>query len=271
MVKDPQKHKTVETRRAGILRAVALALGILALMAGVAYFLWLLRPQEDMTPETPAQPQTKTPAEIVPAQNVATNTEAVVAGETPAKRLEDGVEVVSSTVTTNSTGAIIEQLVLADGKRKKKIHPPKPLFENPSDQVIALAVSVAPGESMPPLPDIRNLDQDFAASLLSPIVVNETDSDEVKELKAKVMEVRAYLAEEVKDGGSVVDALLEHQKEMERIADNRLMALQELQQLQEEGDMGVARDFALKVNESFRIRGIPEIPVPEEEERIDEE
>ena len=102
----------------------------------------------------------------------------------------------------------------------------------------------------------------FAKSLLSPIKINEDDSDEVKELKAKVIETKAYLVEEIKNGGSVIEALKAHQAEMERIANSRLMAIREMQKLQSEGDPGMARKFAEKVNESFRARGIPEIPVP---------
>lgn len=180
------------------------------------------------------------------------------------KRYEEGVEVVAENIRTNSSGAVIEKLTLADGRKISKIHPPKPLFDNPADQVIALAISTKPGQSMPPLPDISNIDKDFADSLLAPIKINDDDSDDVKELKAMVLETKAYLIEEVKNGGSVYEALMAHQKEMETIADSHLMAIQEFQKIKAEDGLEMAREFAERVNGSFRIRGIPEIPVPDE-------
>lgn len=202
--------------------------------------------------------------EVKPVATVATSALEAPAAPAidPTKRYEDGVEVVAENIRTNSSGAVIEKLTLADGRKISKIHPPKPLFENPADQVIALAISTKPGQSMPPLPDISNIDKDFADSLLAPIKINDDDSEEVKELKAKVMEAKAYLIEEVKNGGSVYEALMAHQKEMETIADSHLMAIQEVQKIREENGVEMAREFAERVNESFRVRGIPEIPVP---------
>lgn len=176
------------------------------------------------------------------------------------KRMEEGVEVVSSTITTNSSGAVIEELVLADGKRMMKVHPPKPIFENACDQVIAMMLSTKPGQSMPPLPMLdKSLEQDFMNSLASPIVISEDDSDEVRNIKAQVKEVKAYLVDEIKSGGSLLEAIREHQAEMERTADSHLMAIQEMQKLRAECGEDAAQEFIEKVNESFRARGIPEI------------
>ena len=116
-----------------------------------------------------------------------------------------------------------------------------------------------PGQSMPPLPIDKNIDQEFAKSLLSPIRINDDDTDEVKEIKARVMETRAYLVEEIKRGGSVYQALMNHQDELNRIADSRLMAIQEMQKVKDEMGEDAALEFRDKINEAFRIRGIPEI------------
>ena len=180
----------------------------------------------------------------------------------PARRYENGVEVVSCAVTTNSSGAVIERLVLADGRKMKKVHPPKPVFDNPADQLIALAISAKPGESMPPFPDMSGIDRDFERAVMAPIEINDDDTDEVKALKAKVMEVRAYLIEEVRSGGSVIDALEAHKSEMDRIADSHAMAVQEVQKLISEGDIEGAREFAENVNAAFEVQGIPPIKVP---------
>ena len=188
----------------------------------------------------------------------------VMAAEDPTsaapKRMEGGVEVVSSTTTTNASGAIIEKLVLADGKKMMKVHPPKPIFDNACDQVIAMMLSVKPGQSMPPLPMLdKSLEQDFLDSIASPIVISEDDPDEVRNIKAQVKEAKAYLVEEIKRGGSLLEAIREHQAEMERIADSHLMAMQEMQKIRAECGEEAALEFIERVNESFRARGIAEI------------
>ena len=206
----------------------------------------------------PTSPESPTP----PALGAESPTNAVP------KRMEEGVEVVSSTITTNSSGAIIEELVLADGKKMMKVQPPKPIFENACDQVIAMALSTKPGQSMPPLPNLdKSLEQDFINSLGSPIVISEDDSEEVKTLKAQVKEAKAYLVEEIKRGGSLLEALREHQAEMERNADSHLMAIQEMQKLRSEYGEDAAGEFIERVNESFRARGIPEIEFNRNKER----
>lgn len=177
-------------------------------------------------------------------------------------RLENGIEVVKSTVVTNKSGAVIEKLWMADGKTKSKIHPPRPIFENASDQLIAMAVSVKPGQSMPPLPDLSTVDQDFLKSMVNPIRVDDEDSEDVKDLKLKVMEARAYLAEEVKKGKTVREALQEYQTEMEKYADSHAMALTQIKELREKDGVQAAQEFRERVNEVFRARGIPELEAP---------
>lgn len=179
---------------------------------------------------------------------------------TPPKRMEDGVEVVSANITTNKSGAIIEKLTLANGKRLSKVHPPKPIFENASDQVIALALSVKPGQSMPPLPQLdKSLEQDFVNSLASPIVINDDDSEEIKRLKADVIETKAYIAEQIKNGGSLLEILREHQQMMNDTADHHLMAVEAAQKIKAEYGADAANEFIDRVNESLRAKGIPEI------------
>lgn len=263
MIAPKNTSAKVETRKHGRKLIVIASLFLVVLVAAVLVATSLTsgkkRTIEDKIPKPSAKIKDATPALPVATPVVEKPT---VSPIDPNKHYEDGVEVIAENVRTNSSGAVIEKLILADGRKISKIHPPKPLFDNPADQVIALAISTKPGQSMPPLPDISNIDKDFADSLLAPIKINDDDPDDVKELKAKVMETKAYLIDEVKNGGSVYEALMAHQKEMETIADSHLMAIQELQKIKAEDGVEMAREFAERVNESFRIRGIPEIPVP---------
>ena len=191
----------------------------------------------------------------------ATATNAVAAAATSAPAVRPPKEVVSSVVTTNSSGAIIEKIVFADGTKKSRITTPPPIFSNACDQVIALAISAKPGEAMPPLPDLHGIDEDFAKSFLTPITINEDDPENVKELKRNVIETKKELLEAVKGGKTVMQALQEHQSAMERMESSRLMAIREMQRISAEDGVEMAQEFAKKVNEDFEGKGIPAIPV----------
>ena len=233
------------------------ASGLIAVLALVV-LCWPSEPDEPLAPS--ATPQRRTLTE--------TNTNTTAGVRTNAARkavaplgYEDGVEILSLTARTNTAGAVIEKLKLADGTIKMKVSPKPPLFENPCDQVIAMAISTKPGDAMPPLPDLTGIEQDFANSLLSPIRINDDDSDEVKLIKEQVIEVRKELAQTVKNGGSVMEALLAHQDEMNRIYESRLTAIQMMQRIQAESGIEAAQEFADEVNRRFESENIPAIPV----------
>ena len=185
----------------------------------------------------------------------------VVATATNTPAVRPPKEVMSSVVTTNANGTVIEKIVFADGTKKTKVMPPPPIFSNACDQVIALAISAKPGEAMPPLPDLRGIDEDFAKSFLTPIKINEDDPENVKELKRNVIETKKQLLEAVKSGKTVMQALQEHQAEMGRIESSRLIAIREMQRINAEDGLEMAQEFAKRVNEDFEGKGIPAIPV----------
>lgn len=244
-----------------IIRRLTILLLCFAVIAPiVALTVWLI---VGSSPTVAKPPEPLRPMQIATITNKSENTtrqNKQSAKKTPA-RMENGVEVLSSKTSTNSNGVVIEKLVLADGTKMSKIHPPPPIFSNPSDQVIALAISTPPGQAMPPLPDLQGIDRDFMRSLLSPIKINDDDTDEIKDLKKRVMAVKEELVEEIKNGGSVQEVLLAHQKEMNRLSESRLMAIQEMQRIAGEEGVEAAQEFADRVNEHFSEQGIPEIPV----------
>ena len=256
MLKPPVRPDAKKSRS----KVVSWTVGASVLIAALALvILWW--PSESDEPLAPsATPQRQALAETN------ANTTAVVRTNAARKAVaplgyEDGVEILSLTARTNTAGAIIEKLRLADGTTKMKVRPKPPLFENACDQVIAMAISTKPGDAMPPLPDLTGIEQDFANSLLSPIRINDDDSDEVKLIKEQVIEVRKELAQAVKNGGSVMEALLAHQAEMNRIYESRLTAIQMMQRIQAESGIEAAQEFADEVNRRFESENIPAIPV----------
>ena len=247
-----------------------LAGGFVVVGAVLFYFVCYDSNPQQMPEEKPA-PVKSTVREFTPMVAKVpeqVKEEAPVVVPDPNKRYEGGVEVLSSNVTTNKSGAVIEKLVLANGKKMSKIHPPKPIFDNPCDQVIALAISTKPGQSMPPLPNLdSSLEKEFLASLEKPFKIEETDSEQVRELKARVLETKAYLAEEIKNGGSVLEALREHQRMMDDNADAHLIAVQQLQKVKAEYGQEAADEFLERVNETLRARGLAEIEPAQRKEK----
>ena len=256
MLKPPVKLDTKKSRSKVVSWTVGASV-LIAVLASVILW-WLSESDEPLAPS--ATPQRQALAETN------ANTTAVVRTNAARKAVaplgyEDGVEILSLTARTNTAGAVIEKMRLADGTTKMKVRPKPPLFENPCDQVIAMAISTKPGDAMPPLPDLTGIEQDFANSLLSPIRINDDDSDEVKLIKEQVIEVRKELAQVVKNGGSVMEALLAHQDEMNRIYESRLTAIQMMQRIQAESGIEAAQEFADEVNRRFEGENIPAIPV----------
>ena len=177
------------------------------------------------------------------------------------KRVVLGSEVVASSARTNQSGAVIEKLRLADGRTIEKVTPPKPIFDNPSDQMIAVALSANPGQTVAPFPDLGSIDDDFAKSLATPIRIEEGDSEETKELKLKVKEARAYIAAEIGQGKTAKQCLYEYREEMERIADSHLMAITQMETMKKEGASAAEiSKFRTRINEFLREKGITELP-----------
>lgn len=115
---------------------------------------------------------------------------------------------------TNATGAVIEDYVLPDGTTMRRITPPKPVWDNAADQLIAMTISIEPGVEAPPLP-VGVGDREFLQALKKPIVINLNDSAEVQRLKRQVREVRNEILETMaKTGKTFEEVLNDHRNAM---------------------------------------------------------
>ena len=162
--------------------------------------------------------------------------------------------------TTNQDGSVYEQWVLEDGTTLKNIHFPPPVFDNAADQVLGLIASVEPGADMPPLPAMgAEMDKAFAKAVATPIKINETDSDEVKELKSRVMETRRQMAELIGEGMTFSQVVAEHQDLVQFNTTERTKAIREIQSYLAKGDEESARLYRDKINEAFETMGIDTI------------
>ena len=179
-----------------------------------------------------------------------------------AKRLYRGVEVVSSSCSTNLDGAVVERLRLADGSFVKAVRLPEPAFRRPTDQIIAMAVSAEPGTAVPPLPIGPDAERGFLDSLSEPIPDLDSDTTKMRRLKARVREARAQIAEAMRGGSSFREAMEAHVRESARMADARAEAARMAQEVRREGGEAEARAFTERANAMLEADGVPPIPVP---------
>ena len=239
--------------------------GLIMVLAAGAYFAFFSgsdKPQKEVVEKRPTKIKQVAPASA-PKAAVAkpvTNLEVHIGKDgKPLQKVGNKWGTMLS-ATTNQDGNISEQWVLEDGTTLKNIRFPPPIFDNAADQVLGLIASVQPGADMPPLPAMgAEMDQAFANAVATPIKINETDSDEVKELKSRVIETRRQMAELIGEGKTFSQIVAEHQDLMQFNTTERTKAIREIQAIIAEGDEEGARNYRDKMNAAFETMGIDAI------------
>ncbi len=128
----------------------------------------------------------------------------------------------------------------------------KTMFKNGTDQLIYLAVFASNGHSIPPLPRIDKADTDrFINSLRKPIEIEDDDTDQVKEMKKSVMEIRNSIAEIIEQNPDMElsDVLNAHRDEFNNALNLHAEAKRGYDKLIEEGDLEAAEIYREKANE----------------------
>jgi hypothetical protein len=180
----------------------------------------------------------------------------------PAKR-----RVATLSFVTNSMGMIVERYKTADGKTHKRIRPSRPpVFKHMTDDLISMAMGSSGGGQMPPLPLSGNLDKEFLESLKDPIVINDDDTEEIKERKRIVAETRKEIDALMKQGISFRAILAEHEKVFNENAQIRAEANAELRKICEEGDAEGVQKYLDTINAAFQEMGIEELRMPKTKE-----
>lgn len=205
--------------------------------------------------------------DVAPAQNAVKPSDEKPKAESP--KAEDtwlGKKVNRRVAVTNDT-VIVEYIYTEDGKKHKCYHDAvKPVFEHASDQILAM-VTADGGGSAPPLPALgRGFENQFAESLKTEIVINDDDSDAVKEVKARVRQARQDLLDAMSEGMSAQDVIMEHRKMMENNAAMRMDVVKGLKSYIENGDTEGAREYVEKMNQILDQMGIMKIEMPKTRE-----
>lgn len=160
--------------------------------------------------------------------------------------------------------------VVAKVEKPKK----KPVFENGTDQLIAMATGVPEGCLIPPLPSMTPADTDrFIETLKKPIAIDEKDSDAVRAAKERVQQVREQIAQWLKDDpGKELGAILnEHREEFNHAAEMQAEVKKGLMEYLEAGDVDGARKYLTTMNLALQQVGISEVEMPANQDETETE
>lgn len=255
------QKKSVRSRR------MPIGLAALAVVA-ILFLVVVLLPEKNPTPMDSSEiPSVEKKSEPIPPPVTSVSKE-VVPTNTPTVVVEEPkVEQVLIEARTNSnSGVIIERYRTPDGKTHRKVINPPPIFTNPSDQIIALAMSARAGQRIPPLPPMRpdQLNQAFVNSLSTPIEIKDDDKPEVAALKLAVSQTRSEIAELIKagDGRTVAEILQEHVETTNRNADMRAEAASQLKRILESRDPELAEEYLSRANKLLQEYGINPLKMP---------
>lgn len=176
----------------------------------------------------------------------------------------DGRKVLST--RTNTWDQVIDICMMPSGKRRKVVRNAKPpTYDNVSDQILAVALSGDNDEELPPLPipSEQELEAAFVESMKKPIVINDDDSEAIKESKRRVIEARQVIDEQLKQGKGYREILEQHLADRKTSAELRGEAMSGAIELKKSGDAEGLNDYLSKVNEYLTSKGVREIEMPQ--------
>ena len=193
----------------------------------------------------------------------------------PPKELWLGKEVKEHRVVTNNT-MVVETFVTVDGKIHKYYHDEREnVLPSAADQMLALMTAPDDGFGAPPLPAMVNFEDEFGSAIRTEIVVEESDSAEVKALKERVIAARKELLDLMARGVRANDVVKEYARMQKDNATIRFEAAKGVRELLDEGDVEGAKELCARYNEVLKRADIMQIEIPEEylgkDEKLEDE
>lgn len=176
----------------------------------------------------------------------------------------EGRKIVSA--VTNATGYATIITVGEDGRKKRHIVSPPPIFERATDEVIMVALMTPENQEIPPLPDLggKRADDEFRASLKTPITILPTDSAKVRAYKEAVKSARKEILERLDEGEHFTDIIQDHCKLKNENGAIRIEAIAELRQIEKKHGKAEAIKYRDQMNDAFSRMGISPIELSEQ-------
>lgn len=229
---------------------------------GIATFCWLVFSSGSTDAviqgrQDPAKPINAT----TPARQVATNKANVVS--TSVKPVDlPRVKVVKA--ITNDDGAVVEDFLDEEGKLRRVVRPPRQVWHNAADQLIAMTLAIEPGFEAAPLP--RGVtDEEFRRALKTEIVIYNDDTPETRDIKMRVREARKDILEMMdKQGRGFEEILQEYHSEMNANTKAYQDALKGLIEVKKNGTPEDVRKYRTVMNAALQQVGAKELPYDDE-------
>jgi len=260
--------KQKATRPSSAKRGILAGLGVLLAGGGI---LWYTSHSSSSHVDAPRKNTSGLIAEVKPQRAPAAPSASVVnnAVEKPVEVEKDPAKIRVKTLsfTTNALGNIVDKFQTADGKTHKVIRPAQPpLFRHGTDDIISMALAQGSSVGMPPLPLSGNMDKEFLKSLEEPIIIEATDSDEIKERKRIVREARVEIKKLMDQGMHFAEIMADHEKVFNENAEERTKAIAEARRIRDAGDTEGTAQYVEAMNAAFETMGIEKIDMPKSKE-----
>ena len=141
------------------------------------------------------------------------------------------------------------------------------VFKTGTDQLISWVCQVTPGDMPMPIPPLSDEEKkNMLAILMSKIPSNEKDDERLSTLKEDVNFAKKEMASYIAEGGDPDEFLQYYFKELKRAFDYRNEIISQVNQIYEDGDRELAREFRKRANAILAERGIRTVPLSDFEE-----
>lgn len=193
-----------------------------------------------------------------PADN---NTKAEILRKTPTGR-----EYIRHEAQTNNDGVVVSRYQLSDGSWTRVVNLQSKdtlVFESALDNELALIAMTPLTQQLPPMPPIGNLEKAFEDAIMRPIIINENDSEKIKELKQAVKDIRLQISDLLRDGYTVTQILSEEQSLRTKNIIFRRELQQELNEIYRTEGREEAEIYMESANAKLEEHGVIPLSLPE--------
>ena len=167
-----------------------------------------------------------------------------------------------TSVTNRSTGYIVDNTLMKNGKKAQHVRELPSIWETTTDGMIAgLLAGNAKHADLPPLPPMSTLaaDREFIKSLETPIEILKDDTEEVKAIKMIVRAARKDIKKRMDAGEHFKDILSEHHAILNDNGVIRKDAIDGLLEVRRNGSADDVNVYVTAVNQQLEKLGISPI------------
>ena len=124
------------------------------------------------------------------------------------------------------------------------------------DQLLNMATTSPTDIPPPPLPITSRMEDDFREMLKKPIEIKNTDSEDVRIIKEKMLKNRAEMLALLDEGYTIHDVLTKHQETLTDHANLRRTVMEGLKEYEDEGDTDGAEAYLKVMNAKLEEMGV---------------